>query len=144
MTQQNLPAPLADQAPTRAAANPAPDAAARHQPDGFFSHHGVWAPGVRLFRRLGFGHKALVITLSFLLPIGLLLALLVQQMQAQIDFTAQERAGVATLAKLAPVLRGVVATRSAAQAMLGGAALLIWPTSSSTVRWCCSCRATGR
>lgn len=36
---------------------------------GFFSHHGLWAPGVRLFRSLSFATKALLISLSFLLPI---------------------------------------------------------------------------
>ncbi|WP_148090412.1 methyl-accepting chemotaxis protein [Paucibacter sp. KBW04] len=49
---------------------------------GFFSHHGLWAPGVRLFRRLRFGAKALIISLSFLLP---LLGLLAWQMLEQAD-----------------------------------------------------------
>jgi len=40
---------------------------------GFFAHHGVWAPGVRLFRRLGFSAKAAIISLAFMLPmLGLL------------------------------------------------------------------------
>ena len=42
---------------------------------GFFAHHGLWAPGVRLFRRLGFTAKALIVLLSFALPVGALLAL---------------------------------------------------------------------
>ena len=36
--------------------------------DGFFSHHGLWSPGVRLFRRLQFISKALIISLAFLVP----------------------------------------------------------------------------
>ena len=41
--------------------------------NGFFAHHGVWAPGVRLFRRLGFTAKAVIISLAFMLPmLGLL------------------------------------------------------------------------
>ncbi len=35
---------------------------------GFFAHHGVWAPGVRLFRRLHFAAKALIISLAFVVP----------------------------------------------------------------------------
>ena len=40
---------------------------------GFFAHHGIWAPGVRLFRRIGFSAKAVIISLAFMLPmLGLL------------------------------------------------------------------------
>lgn len=35
---------------------------------GFFSYHGIWAPGVRLFRKLDFKLKAGMISLAFLLP----------------------------------------------------------------------------
>ena len=45
------------------------------RPDGlssFFRYHGVWAPGVRLFRRVGFGTKALFVSLGFLAPLALL------------------------------------------------------------------------
>ena len=35
---------------------------------GFFAHHGIWAPGVRLFRGVNFAAKALIISLSFMLP----------------------------------------------------------------------------
>src|SRR5882757_550790 len=38
----------------------------------FFRHHGVWAPGVRLFRRVDFKAKAGVISAVFAIPIGLL------------------------------------------------------------------------
>lgn len=61
---------------------------------GFFAHHGVWAPGVRLFRRLRFSAKALVISLAIAAP---LLALLCWQhwqhsadaLQARKDATRQ-------------------------------------------------------
>jgi len=47
---------------------------------GFFSHHGFWALGVRLFRQLSFSTKAALIALAFALPtLGLLLWLLPQQ-----------------------------------------------------------------
>ena len=40
---------------------------------GFFAYHGVWAPGVRLFRRLGFGAKATLVSLCFLVPLALVM-----------------------------------------------------------------------
>jgi methyl-accepting chemotaxis protein len=36
---------------------------------GFFSHHGIWAPGVRLFRQIRFPAKVGVISLCFVAPI---------------------------------------------------------------------------
>jgi hypothetical protein len=38
----------------------------------FFRYHGVWAPGVRLFRAIGFRSKATIIALAFALPLALL------------------------------------------------------------------------
>lgn len=39
----------------------------------FFSHHGLWAPGARWFRKLAFSAKATIISLAFIVPlIGLL------------------------------------------------------------------------
>jgi len=55
---------------------------------GFFSHHGIWAPGVRLFRKLNFLAKALIITLAFGIPTGLLVIWLVK---AQADEALQSR-----------------------------------------------------
>ena len=40
----------------------------------FFAHHGLWAPGVRLFRRLAFGPKALIVALAMLGPMLVLQA----------------------------------------------------------------------
>ena len=37
--------------------------------DGFFEYHGIWAPGVRLFRAIDFKLKALLISLFFLAPL---------------------------------------------------------------------------
>jgi methyl-accepting chemotaxis protein len=54
---------------------PAPDVRRPADPrrdDGFFSYHGVWAPGVRLFRHLRFASKALIVTLAFMPLLGLL------------------------------------------------------------------------
>jgi len=38
-------------------------------PSGFFEHHGLWAPGVRLFRAIDFKLKAALVSLVFLAPI---------------------------------------------------------------------------
>ncbi len=54
--------------------------------DGFFAHHGLWAPGVRLFRRLRFSAKAVIISAAFLLP---MLALVAWQGAAQVERSMQ-------------------------------------------------------
>ena len=55
---------------------------------GFFAYHGAWAPGVRLFRKLRFASKALIISLAFLLP---LLALLSWQLDAHAEKAMEAR-----------------------------------------------------
>ena len=62
---------------------------------GFFAHHGIWAPGVRLFRELSFTRKAVVISLAFMLPmLGLLGWLLKTQsdeaLAARMEATRQQ------------------------------------------------------
>lgn len=57
-------------------------------PRGFFGYHGLWAPGVRLFRTLRFTSKALIISLAFLLP---LLSLLVWQIDSHARQAMQAR-----------------------------------------------------
>ena len=61
---------------------------------GFFAHHGVWAPGVRLFRRLRFSAKAMIISLAFVVPllglIGWQLALHAEQANAVLVFHQQQ------------------------------------------------------
>ncbi|HPU50629.1 MAG TPA: methyl-accepting chemotaxis protein [Burkholderiaceae bacterium] len=44
----------------------------QNQDAGFFSYHGIWAPGVRLFRKLSFTAKAAIISVAFMLPMLLL------------------------------------------------------------------------
>ncbi len=66
----------------------------RDTTDGFFAHHGVWAPGVRLFRRLRFSIKALIISLAFAVPLlGVLgwiqLLSYNESLQARLDATRQ-------------------------------------------------------
>jgi methyl-accepting chemotaxis protein len=60
----------------------------------FFTYHGPWAPGVRLFRQLRFATKALIISLAFTLPMLALLGWQLRQehvhaLQARMDATRQ-------------------------------------------------------
>lgn len=70
------------------------DSSRPHLKSGFFAYHGVWAPGVRLFRALGFSTKAVIISLAFVIPfLGLILWQLEHQaaeaMKARQDATRQ-------------------------------------------------------
>jgi len=87
----------------------------------FFRYHGLWAPGVRLFRRIGFQAKASILTAVFLVPIAVLAWQYFQDKAAAIEFTRAERVGAVALKELVPVLQGVTDTRVAARAILGGA-----------------------
>ncbi|MBP7522620.1 MAG: cache domain-containing protein [Leptothrix sp. (in: Bacteria)] len=67
---------------------------ARPGPSHFFAHHGLWAPGVRLFRQLRFGAKAAIILGAVLLPLLLLLGWELRSQaeaafQARVDATRQ-------------------------------------------------------
>ena len=80
MTTNTAPLPAFDR---RVAAQP------RRPDGGFFTHHGVWAPGVRLFRALKFNAKAVIISLAFVVP---LLGLIAWQLMHQAELTMQARA----------------------------------------------------
>jgi methyl-accepting chemotaxis protein len=85
---------------TTAISSPAPGAVAEltAKPTvartGFFSHHGMWAPGVRLFRRMAFSHKAWSITAVFMVPIAILMWSFMVGQQTLLASTALERQGV--------------------------------------------------
>ncbi len=61
--------------------------AASAQP-GFFAYHGLWSPGVRLFRKLGFAKKVAIISVAFLVP---MLGLLGWLLNSQADQALAER-----------------------------------------------------
>jgi methyl-accepting chemotaxis protein len=86
---------------------------------GFFRYHGVWAPGVRLFRSIGFQAKAWVISLVFAVPIVLLASFYFADKAASIGFSAQERMGVRYARAALPLLPalGEVARGAADPAM---------------------------
>jgi methyl-accepting chemotaxis protein len=93
---------LVDRKPAaRAAAPQAPGSGMSE----FFRYHGLWAPGVRLFRSVGFRAKALLISLVFALPIGLLAWAYFGDKAAAIAFSAKERVGVAYVRDAMPLLR---------------------------------------
>jgi methyl-accepting chemotaxis protein len=60
---------------------------------GYFSYHGWLAPGVRLFRRLGFPAKALCVSLAFLAPLAATLIFLWTGANVQIASTRSELQG---------------------------------------------------
>jgi methyl-accepting chemotaxis protein len=97
---------------------------------GFFAHHGLWAPGVRLFRRINFSVKALVISVALTVPLLVLLALQLRfqytdamastaaATRQQVEtahgvvalFHAQEQAGVLTGAQARQAARQAIAS----------------------------------
>jgi methyl-accepting chemotaxis protein len=80
---------------------------------GFFSHHGLWAPGVRLFRNLGFRVKAALIALAFLVPLLVLVWVAVGDAREQLATTRDERAGIAYAKPLMTVLKAAQVRRRA-------------------------------
>ncbi len=71
----------------------------------FFSHHGVWAPGVRLFRVLDFRAKALIVSGVLLLPVAVLAWSFLGAKAEAIEFSAKERSGVAYVREVIPLIR---------------------------------------
>ncbi|MEY4766552.1 MAG: hypothetical protein RI907_3225 [Pseudomonadota bacterium] len=84
--------------------------------DGFFHHHGLWAPGVRLFRVLGFNAKAAIITLTFLLPMGVLGWRYFVSQADQIAFSAKELDGSAYVRDAKALLPVLLKLRQATDA----------------------------
>ena len=84
--------------------------------DGFFAHHGLWAPGVRVFRRLGFRAKALIVSGCFLLPLAIVATGWFTKMSGDLDFTRQELAGTRYLQDLAAAQTALLDLRRLAQA----------------------------
>jgi methyl-accepting chemotaxis protein len=70
----------------------------------FFRYHGLWAPGVRLFRRLSFRGKAALITLAFLVPIAVLGWSYHAAKADLIGRSAQERVGLELAGALLPAI----------------------------------------
>ena len=72
--------------------------------DDTWGVHGLWTPGVRLMRSLQFGVKALVISVLFFLPIGLLSIKYVDSQMGQLAFSQAELVGVQYLKPVIPLV----------------------------------------
>jgi len=81
---------------------------------------GIWAPGIRLFRHLGFKSKALIISGAFLVPIVVLGVFFLHSEQQDLSFTHAERAGVAYARPLLSLLEASTRERQLASAMARG------------------------
>ena len=71
---------------------------------GFFTYHGLWAPGVRLFRTLGFRAKAAIVSLCFAVPLALLAWQFFEARGGAIAFSAKEIDGVTYVREVLPLL----------------------------------------
>jgi methyl-accepting chemotaxis protein len=70
----------------------------------YFRYHGVWAPGIRLFRAVGFRSKALIISLCFAIPIIVLAWSYFRDKAATIEFSSKERVGIVYGRAVMPLL----------------------------------------
>ena len=92
--------------------------AARAGAHEFFRYHGLWAPGIRLFRKLRFKTKAFLISAVLLLPAFVLGSAYLGDVQEQVVFAQKERQGVALVRKVLPVLQALLEVRNATRANL--------------------------
>ncbi|WP_341888042.1 methyl-accepting chemotaxis protein [Variovorax sp. YR752] len=87
----------------------------------FFRHHGAWAPGVKLFRRIQFRAKAMIILSVLVVPVLVLGWNYFGDKAAAIDFTSKELEGVDYAREVLPLLKLVQEQRAlAAAAQLKG------------------------
>ena len=77
----------------------------------FFRYHGIWAPGVRLFRNVKFRTKALIISTAFMVPLATVGWNWFSAQSAAIDFSAKERFGVEYAQEVMALLKTALQTR---------------------------------
>jgi len=105
--------------PTETLTPPSNDARVGSGFGEFFRYHGWLAPGVRLFRSIGFRAKAMWVALAFLAPLAVTLFLLWSAAQSQVEFARSERLGltyvrpVLDLVTLAQERRRLATTKAA-------------------------------
>ncbi|MBP6541590.1 MAG: HAMP domain-containing protein [Piscinibacter sp.] len=73
----------------------------------FFRYHGVWSPGVRLFRRMRFVGKAAVICAVFLLVLAQLSFLFLRASNRDVEKSERELAGLAVAREVTPLFNRV-------------------------------------
>ena len=83
----------------------------------FFRYHGMWAPGIRLFRKVSFSVKAALISLVFVVPLSWVSWQYFNDKAAAIDFSAKEHDGVQYAQALLPVLSAVHKGEDSSSAM---------------------------
>ncbi|PZP29102.1 MAG: hypothetical protein DI603_17985 [Roseateles depolymerans] len=116
MTTASVPVlPTADfnRPQTRPPAPPSPGTA------DFFRFHGVWAPGVRLFRRINFATKASLVSVVFLVPLILLLVAYLKNVHETVVFAEEEKAGIELLQAAEP---WIIEVQKQRRLVLSGAA----------------------
>jgi methyl-accepting chemotaxis protein len=91
----------------------APAPASMPAPLGLFSAHGIWAAGVHVMRSINFASKALIVSLSFALPIAWLSWAYFNAQSAAISFSSKESDGVRFLQAASPVLQKALQLRAA-------------------------------
>ncbi len=85
-----------------------------------FTPHGIWGPGVKLFRSIGFTTKALLISFVFFIPLLYLLVGFLSTQQAIINKAEQQIRGVAYMQTLIPLLKHAQLLRNASLVAAGG------------------------
>jgi methyl-accepting chemotaxis protein len=80
----------------------------------------ILSPGITLMGRLKYVYKFSLISLIFVVPITVLIALLVSEINAGVDFADKEKQGVEYLLPLKGVIAGVQQHRGMMAALLGG------------------------
>ncbi|CAD5374910.1 conserved hypothetical protein [Rubrivivax sp. A210] len=85
----------------------------------FFRYHGWLAPGIRLFRSIGFPAKAMWVAAVFMLPIAVLLAQLGLSTHEQVSTARSERVGIVYVRDLLDLVGAAQARRGAAIAKAG-------------------------
>jgi len=71
---------------------------------GLFHHHGFWAIGVRMFRKMTFASKATVISAIFMLVVAQLLFIFVRASNHAIHASERELVGIASVRELAVLI----------------------------------------
>ena len=87
---------------------------------GMITFHGLFSPGVRLFRSIGFTTKALWITVIFLIPLAIMLAYLWSAANAKIATSVSERQGITYVRPLLKLMAAAEARRQVALQNPGG------------------------
>jgi methyl-accepting chemotaxis protein len=89
--------------------------------DDSFGVHGVWTPGVRLMRNLGFAAKSTLISLMFLLPISYMAYEIYDTKMTNIEFTEKEIIGAQYAKEVFPLLQSAQRMRRDSVQVMSGA-----------------------